>query len=74
LYFENKNFFKATLKIKKWPLVQGSYYLNAYIRDRQLLLDHIKECIWVDVESGDYYKTGKLPSWKKGVYIDYEWK
>ena len=63
-----------TLKIPKWPLSSAILYLNFYIRSQNDLLIHEKEIIWLKSEQGDFYNTGKLPSWKKGYYIDYEWK
>ncbi|MGJ5640601.1 ABC transporter ATP-binding protein [Formosa sp. S-31] len=66
--------FSATLKILKWPLVQGEYYMNCYIKRNSDLLEHLEACFWISGEKGDFYGHGKLPSWKKGVYIDYEWQ
>jgi lipopolysaccharide transport system ATP-binding protein len=72
-YINNNKQFNALLKIKKWPLPEGEYYINAYIRNKQNLLDHVVESKWMGVEKGDFYRTGKLPSWKKGFYCDFEW-
>jgi lipopolysaccharide transport system ATP-binding protein len=65
---------KVELLIHKWPLSNGNFYLNAYIRRNTELVDYVKECIWLKSEKGDYYNTGMLPSWDKGFYIDYQWK
>ncbi len=73
-YFCKEDRLFSILEIKKWPLVEGNYYINVFIRDKQILLDYIKECYWLNVGKGDFYGKGKLPSWKKGFYIDYEWK
>ena len=72
-YKSEKATFQAKLNIKKWPLSEGEYYINAYIRNKNMLLDHIVECKWIRVEKGDFYNTGKLPSWRKGFYCDFEW-
>ncbi|WP_044399019.1 ABC transporter ATP-binding protein [Lacinutrix sp. Hel_I_90] len=72
-YTSNSEQFTALLKIKKWPLSEGEYYINAYIRCKQDLLDHVVESKWIRVEKGDFYNTGKLPSWKKGFFCDFEW-
>jgi lipopolysaccharide transport system ATP-binding protein len=62
------------LIIPKWPLPSMLLYVNLYVRSKDNLLIHIKESIWLNSERGDYYNTGKLPSWTKGFYIDYDWK
>jgi len=62
------------LIIPKWPLPSMLLYVNLYVRSKENLLIHIKETIWLNSEQGDYYNTGKLPSWTKGFYIDYDWK
>ena len=73
-YISNGNKLRPRLVIEKWPLPKGEYYINAYIRDGNLLLDHVVRSKWISVDNGDFYKSGKLPSWKKGVFIDYEWQ
>lgn len=62
------------LKIPKWPLASGNYYLNIYLRYENETIDYIKEAIWIKSEKGDFYNTGFLPSWNKGFMIDYEWE
>jgi lipopolysaccharide transport system ATP-binding protein len=61
------------LRIPKWPLLKGIYYINAHLKQKEFLLEHLKEVIWINSEKGDYYNTGKLSSWNKGFYIDYDW-
>lgn len=73
-FISDKDEFKAYLTIEKWPLIQGSFYINAYLREGKKLLDYVKECNWIDCEKGDYYNTGILPSWNQGFYCDYDWK
>jgi lipopolysaccharide transport system ATP-binding protein len=70
----SKNFFKATLEIDKWPLIEGEFYINSYLRESNDLLDHLEECLWVTSKKGDFFDTGKLPSWDKGFYCSYDWK
>jgi lipopolysaccharide transport system ATP-binding protein len=62
------------LRIPKWPLPSMLLYVNLYVRSKESLLIHIKESIWLNSERGDFYNSGKLPSWTKGFYIDYDWK
>jgi lipopolysaccharide transport system ATP-binding protein len=64
----------AQLVIDKWPLSQGTFYFNCFLRGELELIEHIEKAIWIDSEKGDYYDTGKLPSWNKGFYCDYLWK
>lgn len=65
--------FEAQLTIPKWPLHQGVFYLNIYIKDGKQVLDYLKEALWLQSEKGDFYHTGVLPSWNKGFYCDYDW-
>ena len=73
-YVSEDEFLTAILEIEKWPIAQGTFYLNAYVRDELKLLDHVVESIWLNCEKGDFYGTGILPSWNKGFYCDYDWK
>lgn len=73
-YNSDSSEFIARLIIEKWPLIQGTFYLNVYLRDGNRLLDYVTECLWINCEKGDYYNTGFLPSWSQGFYCDYEWK
>jgi lipopolysaccharide transport system ATP-binding protein len=65
---------EAILTIPKWPLIEGNYYINAYLREGKETLDYAQEAIWLTCEKGDFYNTGVLPSWNKGFYCDYEWR
>ena len=69
-----KKNFKAKLEIKKWPLAEGEFYLNSYLRDSNQLIEHLEECLWLNSKKGDFYNSGKLPSWDKGFYCNYDWK
>ncbi|WBL24871.1 ABC transporter ATP-binding protein [Zunongwangia sp. HGR-M22] len=62
------------LKIPKWPLASGSYYLNIYLRYENETIDYVKEAVWIKSEKGDFYNTGFLPNWNKGFMCEYEWK
>jgi len=73
-YIFDSDEFMSTLIIKKWPLIEGEFYINVYVRSKQNLLDYIKEAMWVECEKGDYFNTGILPSWRLGFYCDYDWK
>ena len=62
--------------VPKWPLSAGRYSYHLYAeRGGNAGLDWIPDAGWVQVESGDYFGTGFLPSAShQGVYIDYRWK
>ncbi|WP_298528042.1 ABC transporter ATP-binding protein [uncultured Christiangramia sp.] len=69
----NRNF-TAKLEINKWPLNEGEFFINSYLREPSQLLEHIEECLWFTSKKGDFFNTGKLPSWNKGFYCSYDWK
>jgi lipopolysaccharide transport system ATP-binding protein len=73
-YYNQPKLFSANLIIPKWPLKHGDYYFNIYLRENGILVDYIKESIWIKSEKGDFYNTGVLPSWNKGFYCDFIWK
>jgi lipopolysaccharide transport system ATP-binding protein len=62
--------------VPKWPLSAGRYSFHLYAeRGGSTGLDWIPDAGSVQVESGDYFGTGYLPSANhQGVYIDYRWK
>ena len=72
-YSSENNEITAKLVIPKWPLIEGNFYFNFYIRTNNQLTDHIIQGIWIKSEKGDYYNTGILPTWNKGFYCEYEW-
>ena len=60
--------------VQKWPLSTGSYTYNIYTATRHEVLDWIRGAGVVEVESGDFYGTGKKPSsGVPTVYINYDW-
>lgn len=70
--FESKGINKIYLEIAKFPLPEGEYYLNielAWKEDRR----YIPKACKIYVENGDFYGTGILSSWKKGVLVEYNW-
>jgi lipopolysaccharide transport system ATP-binding protein len=74
VYDKKEGEFVARLTIEKWPLTEGIYYLNAFLRTGNELIEHVTEALWLFTEKGDFYGSGVLPSWNKGFYIDYEWE
>ena len=60
--------------IPKFPLNSGRYVINMLAYERGSLIEWIENAALVDVESGDYYGTGKLPTAsRQGVFIEYDW-
>lgn len=59
--------------IKNFLLNVGKYRFNVYVTDKGGLLDWVKDAGTFDVEFGDYYKTGQLPTPEQGpVLLDYQ--
>ena len=73
-YYKNKGEQTARLILEKFPLLSGSYYLNIEIKGTKLERRHIAKYMRIDVENGDFYKTGQVPEWSRGVLIDFNWK
>ena len=68
---------KGTLicEIGKLPLAAGRYILNIAISQNGVMQDWIQEAVSFDIESGDYYGTGKvLPATHKSILIENTWK
>jgi len=61
--------------VPKWPFSAGRYYYHLYAeRGGSNSLDWIPDAGVVQVEPGDYYGTGVLPSSERqGVFVDYNW-
>ena len=62
-------------RIPKWPLTAGRYTFDLLARRNGAELDWVKEAGYVDVETGNFYGTAKIPGRSKtGVLIDYQWE
>jgi lipopolysaccharide transport system ATP-binding protein len=60
--------------IKKLPLSSGSYTMNLIIREDDIIQDWIQEAIYLTVENGDFYGTGKInPTSHGGVFFEQSW-
>lgn len=62
--------------ISKWMLHPGRYtYHVAAAQAGMPPVDHLEHAGTVDVETGDYYGTGRLPDrpYEGGVWVDYSW-
>jgi lipopolysaccharide transport system ATP-binding protein len=62
-------------EIPNCPLAAGRYSINllADVPGGGKALDLIREAIYVDVEQGDFYGTGKSPPYRQGVLVKYDW-
>lgn len=75
-YFSNidKNKTKFICHIENNPLVEGTYYVHVFLKNKIWNEFHSK-VLQFDVLNGDYYKQGKLiekiPSL---ILVDHEWK
>ena len=60
--------------LPKWPFKSGHYTYTLFAEKRNNLLDLLRDAGSFDVEAGDYYGSGVLPSADfPGVLVDYDW-
>ena len=65
---------KAICRIPKLPLVEGRYIINIALERSGEKLDHIIDAIEIDIQSGDFYETGKLPPVSENKFlVEYHW-
>jgi hypothetical protein len=57
------------VSIPKLSLLPGRYSLTAFVTANGAISDWIKNATTFDVESGDYFGTGQLPSDGEGVVV-----
>ncbi len=61
-------------RIPRLPLQPGRYAFNAYAEINGCLADWVQDAGTLDVEAGDFFGTGRLPSRHTGaLLIDQEW-
>jgi lipopolysaccharide transport system ATP-binding protein len=61
-------------ELQKLPIVAGKYMLNLIVYQNGIMEDWVQEAVTFDVESGDFYGTGKIiPSTHKCVLVEYKW-
>jgi lipopolysaccharide transport system ATP-binding protein len=61
--------------IPKMPLMPGRYSVTIFSTVNGVIVDWIKNAVMFDVEAGDYYGTGRLPSHEEGmVLLEYRFK
>lgn len=65
--------FKVNIHVPVVPLKEGSYTLTLFSSVNSEVADWIQEATVLDVESGDFFKTGKLPEQSQGnFYITHQ--
>ncbi len=63
-----------SFRIDKLPFSGGRYFINVNCQRLGEIIDSVKDAAYLDVETGDYYGTGRVPaSAYQGVFVDYQW-
>jgi lipopolysaccharide transport system ATP-binding protein len=63
---------KITLNFGKWPTSQGTYFVNLFMSNKNGVIDWIEKAREINVESGDFFNTGKvLTDLKNSALIPY---
>ncbi|MBN1635045.1 MAG: ABC transporter ATP-binding protein [Deltaproteobacteria bacterium] len=61
--------------IPRLPLMPGSYSLHLYCEVNNEIADTVQDAFMLEVEDGDFYRTGKLPPRHvHGVLVDQSWE
>jgi lipopolysaccharide transport system ATP-binding protein len=71
---EKKDAFRSIqLRIPKFCLASGTYFLTFYITWKGNVVDYIHQAFSFDVEEGDFFGTGKvIPKSQTFIYTDHE--
>ena len=65
---------KVECQIPRLPLNKGVYTYNVIARSNEQIQDWVQQAGQFDVESGDYFRTGKIPDSHRLVLIDHDWR
>lgn len=61
-------------KLNRFPLSQGEYSMNVILRHKNIIQDWIQEVIYISVEDGDFFKTGRtVASSHRSVLLEQKW-
>jgi len=61
-------------KLNRFPLSQGEYSMNVILRHKNIIQDWIQEVVYISVEDGDYFKTGRtVASSHRSVLLEQSW-
>jgi lipopolysaccharide transport system ATP-binding protein len=64
---------KIVIRINKLQFAPGRYKATLFVRSKDSILDWIQDAVQLNVDPGDYYKTGKLPpTGQASFFVDYE--
>lgn len=64
---------RLVCRIPKLPLNKGNYFINYYLLEQQTICDHLNAAISFEIDGGDFYGSGILPSPKKGLLVSHSW-
>ncbi|MFO0052743.1 MAG: ABC transporter ATP-binding protein [Dolichospermum sp.] len=60
--------------IRKLPLAPNQYIANLIVRQNNIIQDWIIEAVYINVESGDFFGSGRIsPSSHSGIFIEQKW-
>jgi len=60
--------------IAKNPLIEGDYYVNAFLKLNNIGVEHVTRCIKFKILNGDYFKVGKLAEIDRSkIYVEHKW-
>jgi len=65
----NKGKNRFLIKVPKFPFLSGTYFLSFRLRINSEVLDWIQQSFSFEVESGDFYNTGKLNFTSKARFL-----
>ncbi len=61
-------------ELDKLPITAGKYLMNISVTQAGVTQDWVQEAVMFDVESGDFYGTGKIiPASHKSILIENKW-
>lgn len=64
----------AVCNVPRFPLPPGTYYIHLQCLCHLDVMDEIEYAKKVEVERGDFFGTGRLPSLKGGILVRHNWK
>lgn len=75
LFSNEESDFYVDCIIPKIPLFHGEFLINILCYSKSLgVLDEVESAMKLEVEEGDFFGTGKIPTLKKGVLVNHYWK
>jgi lipopolysaccharide transport system ATP-binding protein len=59
-------------EIERFPLIAGKYAIGIFVRYNNEMSDHISRALSIDVDKGNFYKSGKQ-AMRAPIMLDYQW-